>query len=205
MPASRTQSAFTLIEILVAIAVFAVIAALGYGALGQTLNSADMLNERMDRLQAIQRTVRQLSQDFMLLAPRPVRSELSGSFGPALSTSFQSGFAIEMTSGGWSNPAVLPRSTLQRAAYRIEEDKLVRYHWRVLDRTLSNEPIAVELLDDVLSITFIFLQANGEWSDQWPAQGLVGPAGARQRPRAVQFVLSLVDEGEITRTIEVTP
>lgn len=199
------EKAFTLIEVLVALAVFSVLAALSYGALNQTLASAEMLTERMDRLQAIQRSVRQLSNDFMQLTPRPVRSELAENYSPALSTSFQTGFAIELTSGGWSNPAVLPRSTLQRAAYRIEDDKLVRYHWRVLDRTLSNEPIAVELLEDVLSIGFSFMQTNGEWTDQWPALNAQGSGTLRERPRAVQFVLSLADEGEIIRIIEVAP
>jgi general secretion pathway protein J len=194
-----------LIEVLVALAVFSVLAALSYGALNRTLASADMLTERMDRLQAIQRTVRQLSQDFMQLAPRPVRSELAEGYNAALSTSFQSGFALELTAGGWSNPAVLPRSTLQRAAYRLDDDQLVRYHWRVLDRTLSNLPIEVVLLDNVQSITFQFLQTNGEWTDQWPALNAQGPGGMRQRPRAVQFVISLVDEGEIIRMIEVAP
>ena len=201
----RRRRAFTLIEVLVALAVFSVLAALSYGALNRTLASADMLTERMDRLQAIQRTVRQLSQDFMQLAPRPVRSELAEGYNAALSTSFQSGFALELTSGGWSNPAVLPRSTLQRAAYRLDDDELVRYHWRVLDRTLSNLPIEVVLLDNVQSITFQFLQTNGEWTDQWPALNAQGPGGLRQRPRAVQFVISLVDEGEIIRMIEVAP
>lgn len=202
---SGLQAAFTLIEVLVALVVFSVLAALGYGALNQTLGAADLLNERMDRLQAIQRTVRSLGQDFMLLAPRSIRSELNSGSGAALTTDFQTGFAIELTSGGWSNPAVLPRSTLQRAAYRIEEDKLVRYHWRVLDRTLANEPIAVELLDEVQSIAFTFLQANGEWTEQWPALDIQVSVGSRQRPRAVQFVLSLADEGEIIRIVEVAP
>jgi general secretion pathway protein J len=52
--ASRTRG-FTLIEVLVALAIFGVMSALAYMTLGQTLNNSDMLNERMDRLQAIQR------------------------------------------------------------------------------------------------------------------------------------------------------
>jgi general secretion pathway protein J len=51
--ASRTRG-FTLIEVLVALAIFGVMSALAYMTLGQTLNNSDMLNERMDRLQAIQ-------------------------------------------------------------------------------------------------------------------------------------------------------
>ena len=196
---------FTLIEILAAMAVFAIFAALAYGTLSQIITSSEVLSSRMDRLQSVQRTMRLLSQDFLQLAPRPIRSELGDTYAPALRSDFQSGFAIEMTRGGWSNPMVLPRGTLQRAAYRLEDNQLVRYHWPVLDRTLSNEAVAVTLLEDVDSIAFLYLQDGGDWIDQWPPLGQQGPQALRLRPRAVQVVLSLPDEGEITRILEVAP
>ncbi len=202
---NRKVRAFTLIEVLVSLAIFSILAALAYGALGQTLDSAELLNDRMDRLQAIQRTMRLLSEDFQQLSPRPIRDELGDGFGPALDTDFQSGFALELTHGGWSNPIVLPRSTLQRSAYRIEDDELIRYHWRVLDRTLANEPLSVTLLDGVESLFFRFLQANGQWTEQWPPSNRPGVLGARQRPRAVEIILTLTDEGEISRLLEVAP
>jgi general secretion pathway protein J len=197
--------AFTLIEVLVALAIFAILAALAYGALGQTLASAELLNDRMDRLQALQRTMRVLSEDFLQLSPRPVRDELGDNPRAALDTGFQTGFAIELTHGGWSNPLVLPRGTLQRTAYRIEENELIRYHWRVLDRTFSNEPIGVTLLDGVESILFRFLQVNGEWTEQWPTNNQVGPQRAIARPRAVEIILTLTNEGQISRLLEIAP
>ena len=186
-------------------AIFAILSALAYGTLSQTLLSAEILGDRMDRLQALQRTMRMLTDDIQQLSPRPVRDELGENFNPALNTGFRSGFAIELTRSGWNNPMVLPRSTLQRAAYRIEEDKLVRYHWTVLDRTLSNEPVSVVLLDGVESLEFRFYQANGEFVQQWPPVDQSGPANLRLRPSAVEVILRLEDEGEITRLIEVAP
>lgn len=94
---------------------------------------------------------------------------------------------------------------MQRAAYRLEENELIRYHWNVLDRTLNNQPIAVALLDDVESVVFRFLQPSGEWIEQWPPPSMPGPLGLNQRPRAVEVVLSLLGEGEISRLIEVAP
>ncbi len=90
MVSPGVQKAFTLIEVLVAFAIFGILAAFAYGALSQTLLSAEMLGERMDRLQAIQKSVRYLSQDFLQLAPRPVRQELGDSFNPYLQTDFGS-------------------------------------------------------------------------------------------------------------------
>ena len=159
----------------------------------------------MDLLQALQRTMRIISADFQQLSPRPVRDEIGDGFGPALDTDFNSGFALELTHGGWSNPIALPRGTMQRSAYRIEEDELIRYHWRVLDRTFSNEPVSVALIYGVESIVFLFMQADGEWTEQWPPANQAGPLGDRLRPRAVNIVLTLENEGEITRLLEVAP
>ena len=199
------EGGLTLIEILVAMAVFAVLSAVAYGTLSQIITSSEVLSSRMDRIQAIQRTMRVIGQDFLQLAPRPIRGELGDGFDAALRADFQSGYTIELTRGGWSNPMTLPRGTLQRAAYRLEDDLLVRYHWPVLDRTVSNVVNATNLLDDVDSIAFLFLQDNGDWTEQWPPLGRQGPAGLRLRPRAVQVVLTLPDEGELTRIIEVAP
>jgi general secretion pathway protein J len=198
----RRSSGFTLIEVLVAMAIFGVMSMLAYMTLGQTLANAEMLTERIDRLQAVQRTVRFLSNDLLQAAPRPVRLELGDSMGSAVLTSLSGEFALELTHGGWGNPAGLPRGTLQRSAYRLEDDELVRYHWNVLDRTFANEPVANILLDDVESLLFRYLAADGEWGEVWPP--LQQPS-IRSRPRAVEIVLTLADEGEIRRLLEISP
>ena len=199
------QRAFTLIEVMVAMAVFAVLAAFAYGTLSQTLLSAEILGDRMDRLQALQRTMRTMTDDLQQLAPRPVRDELGDNLRPALDTGFQSGFAMELTRGGWNNPIVLPRSTLQRVGYRVEDNELVRYHWYALDRTLNNNPVAVTLIDGVEGLEFRFLVGDNEYSNQWPPPNRPGGLGARQRPRAVEVTLRLEEEGEIVRLVEVAP
>ena len=202
---ARLRSGFTLIEVLVALAVFGVLSVVAYMALGQTLANADLLGERMQRLEAIQRTIRYLDSDLMQTSPRPVRSLLGDGYEPAIRSSFGSEYALEVTHGGWTNPAGLPRGTLQRSAYRIEDGELIRYHWRVLDRTINNEPIETVLLDGVESIVFLYLTADGEGSEQWPPANVPGPGGFRLRPRGVEIVLTLTDEGEIRRLVEIAP
>jgi general secretion pathway protein J len=198
------QRAFTLIEVLVALAVFGVLSALAYMTLGQTLSNSDLLTERMDRLQAIQRTMNYLSSELLQAAPRAVRADL-GQAEPALRSSFAANFALELTHNGWPNSAGVPRSTQQRTAYRIEEEELVRYHWNVLDRTANNVPVATILLDDIESLTFRFLLANGDWTDQWPPVSANAPGDTNALPRAVEITLVLPDEGELTRIVEVSP
>jgi len=202
---SRTHtSGFTLIEVLVALAVFGVMSALAYMTLGQTLNNSQMLNERMDRLQSIQRTMNYLSSELLQAAPRSIRADL-GEFEPALRSSFAADFSLQLTHGGWPNSAGVPRSTQQRTAYRIEDDELIRYHWNVLDRTVNNIPVATVLLDEIESLTFRFLQSDGEWSDQWPPVSVQAASNSTSLPRAVEITLTLAGEGELTRMVEVSP
>ncbi len=201
----RLQGAFTLIEVLVAISIFSIMATFAYATLAQTLLNSEMLSERMDRLQAVQKAIRTLTLDFEQLAPRPVRTDFGDSMSPALASDATSGNILELTHGGWSNPAQLPRSTLQRSAYRLENQELIRYYWPVLDRTMNSEVFEAKLLTDVDSIVIRYLNINGEWIDHWPPRETSPQEGLNLRPRAAEIIISLNDFGEIRRLIEIAP
>jgi general secretion pathway protein J len=200
---------FTLIEVLVAISIFGILATFAYATLTQTLLSAQMLGERMDRLQAVQKAVRAISTDFQQLSPRPVRNDFGDTVSPALISDARSGNLLELTHGGWSNPARLPRGTQQRSAYRLENGELFRYHWPVLDRTMSAEFFETKLLDGVNEMIIRYLQPDGEWIDHWPPRNLNSAEAIDNqltlRPRAVEFVLDIEGIGEIRRIVEVSP
>ncbi len=203
---ARLQRAFTLIEVLVALAIFGVLSVLSYQALAMTLDNADLLNARMDRLRAVQQTMRLLGRDLTQATPRPVRDPLSGGMIPSIRTDPGTQFALEVTHGGWANPAGLARSTLQRSSYRVEDGELIRFHWNVLDAALASEPFTTVLLDEVESIEFNYLPPGGsEWSAQWPPLGMAGPRALRMRPHVVEVVLKLTGEGELRRFFEVAP
>ncbi len=194
---------FTLIEVMVAMAIFGVMTVLAYMSLGQTLANADLLTARMDRLQAIQRTMRFIGNDLLAAAPRPVRSELGDTYLPAVQLTASNDYLLAITHGGWPNPAGLPRSTMQRSVYLLQEDKLLRVYNTVLDATYSNNAVTTEILDGVVSLEFRMIQDNLETTNQWPPLNAQGASALLLRPRAVEIILTLEDEGEIRRVIEV--
>ena len=106
---ARFNNGFTLIEVLVALAVFGVLSLLAYMTLGQTLSNADMLSVRMDRLQSIQRTISYLSSELLQTIPRSIRADLGDEPQPPLQSSLASEFALQLTHGGWPNSAGVPR------------------------------------------------------------------------------------------------
>jgi len=184
-------------------ALFGFMTLLAYMALGQTLVNADLLTARMDRLQAIQRTMRYLSNDLTAASPRPVRSELGDTYLPAVFVSAGNDFALAVTHGGWTNPAGLPRSTQQRSVYLLDDGKLFRIYYNVLDSTYANNAVSTEILDGVKSLEFLLFQDDGETTTQWPPVGAQGASNDLSRPRAVEVILTLDGEGEIRRLIEV--
>ena len=199
------MSGFTLIELLVSITIFAILSAFSYSILNQSIISSFILDEKNERLQNIQRSIKLIEQDFIQIAPRPIRSELGQGYNGAITTSPTSGFALELTRSGWGNPLGLSRSNLQRVAYQMENDKLIRIHWNVLDRTLSNQFQKDILIDEIESILFTFLNENGEWIQQWPPLSDDKFLSITKRPLGIAVVINFVQEGEIRRIFEVSP
>jgi general secretion pathway protein J len=83
-PREVRASGFTLIELIVAIFITAIMCAIGYGALNQALQQHDGLQARQDRLSAVETTMRIMVQDFSELTPRPVRDVLGTSSLPCV-------------------------------------------------------------------------------------------------------------------------
>jgi len=194
---------FTLLEVLIAVAIFVIVGALAMGGYNELVKQSDIVEASNKRSRQVQSAIQRLVQDFATLEPRPVREPLGESFRPALRADARSEELAELTHSGWSNPAGMPRSTLQRVIYRVEDKKLVREYWYVLDRTMSGEPASAVVLNNVERATFRFLDNNRRWHEQWPPIGYSAPDVLRVRPIAVEITLELEDWGEIKRLVEV--
>lgn len=202
---SHPPRGFTLLELLVAITIFAIVGVLAMGGYNQLISQRERAAEAMARTRTIQRAVARITQDIEQLEPRPIRDATAATTNPALYVNSTGTYLLELTRAGWTNPAGLQRATEQRVGYRLFNGTLYRDYWSVLDRTLTSTPIQAELLPKVTAFTLRFMDRNRQWQTTWPADstGGTGNARARSLPLAVEVTLTLEDWGSIVRVIEV--
>lgn len=204
----RRARGFTLIEVMVAVAVAAVLAVMAFGAMRQALDNRERIRASGARISALQATVRTLVQDFGQLDPRPVREPVGDGHQPALLGAPGDNAQVSLTRAGWNNPAGIGRSTLQRVRYELRDGALYRDHWLVLDALLQPEPVSRRMLDGVRGFRVRYMNEARQWQEEWPAAGpavgnTTSERALRWRPIAVEVTLELEDWGTITRLIEV--
>ncbi|HXC60500.1 MAG TPA: type II secretion system minor pseudopilin GspJ [Steroidobacteraceae bacterium] len=203
----KQQRGFTLIEIMVAVLITAILAVMAFEAMQQALQNRERIRVHAERLRAVQYAMRSLVQDFSQLMPRPVRVPLGDGFQPALLATTAAAAEVSFTRGGWMNPAGLQRSTLQRVRYAVRDGKLQRDYWLVLDATLDPQPRTRELLTGVKAFRLRFMNDGRNWQDTWPPPAISGTDDERWlrwRPIAVEVTLELEDWGRLVRIVEVS-
>jgi general secretion pathway protein J len=165
MRSSNKTLGFTLVEILVALLVFAVVGLLSTRLLSQSIDNQNNLQDRGQRLAEIHRAMRVLQRDIVQLSRRKIR-DAQGEELPALIVSDQG--AIEFSRVGWRNPLRQPRSEVQRVGYRWQDEKIIRGYWLTLDRSYDAEPAYQTLLENVEAIEFFAVDQLGNEHKQWP-------------------------------------
>ena len=159
---------FTLIEMLVVLAIFAVVGLIASQLVSRTINNHAIMSERAARLVEVQRAMQILKRDVMQLTNRPIRDMLGDPIEPIR---IGSDGLIEFSRMGWRNPLQQQRAELQRVAYIVEDGDLYRSYWSVLDRAQDSEPVVQKLLGDVEQVEFFALDAAGNEHTFWPLLG----------------------------------
>jgi len=204
------ESGFTLVEVLIAMAITAFVSVLSYQTLSTALAGIESARTESERLHEINRAFTVLSRDVRQMTNRPVRDEF-GQMASAVSGGELARDPLRLTRSGWHNSTGAPRSTLQRVAYRLEEDKLLRLSYPVLDRTTAIEPTETVLIDGVEVFELRFLSSVNAlevdrnqvidrrfWQENWVADvgftdKIIDP------PAAIEVRVILSDWGELER------
>lgn len=161
------QRGFTLLELIVVLLVFAVMSVMAYGGLRSVLTARVDVEAAMDRTARYQRTFRKVRDDLQQVRARPVRDGF-GDLQPALLS--VGGDGLLFTRGGWRNPLLAPRASLERVRYRLADRTLYRDSWRVLDRAQDSAVVELPLLERVDVLRWRFLDDAREWQDEWPSE-----------------------------------
>ena len=198
----KFQQGFTLLEVLVAMAISSLVYMGAYSLLDSVLKTNEKVSEKRVALENLQRCFHIMQQDISQIIPRSVRTEF-GESSPAVEYQGVSG-QFEFTRLGWRNPIHRPRSTMQRVSYFIEDNVLYRQHWQVLDRNQDSEPKKNELLGDVEKLELRFYDpVQGEWITSWGEEltNTTPTTGDVEKilPSAIEIKLKTKAYGEIVR------
>ena len=101
---------FTLIEILVAMAIFAFVGVMALSGYTQLQKQSEYQQQRLERVREVQRAVQTLAQDLTQIEPRSIREPIGDQRIPALQAGDSVEYKIEFTRAGWTNTAGLPRA-----------------------------------------------------------------------------------------------
>jgi general secretion pathway protein J len=201
LPHRSADGGFTLLELVVAIAVFAVVAAMAYEGLRIIIKSRQQVDGELDHLADLQQAINIMSSDIRQIVLRPVRDN-QGSDEPALLVMRDRASRLLFTRTGHADPLGLPRSGMQRIRYTLEGNTLVRSTYNTLDRAPGEQPIATPLLEGVTGFDIQLLDRTNVWRYDWPPpENTPVPL----MPRAIRFNLTLPGQGSLSRILVLQP
>ena len=186
---------FTLLELMVAIAIFAVLSVLAYGGLRHLLKLEEGIRNASAQAERIRFAVLMLEQDLEAAAPRSVRDAL-GEREPALRAGLD-GELLALTRA----VALVPGEAgvaLRRVRYRLENGALYRDTWAELDRTPATPLASRRVVGGVAGVRLRFVDGD-QWREFWPVQD--GSAGLDSVPAGVEFVLEFDDGRSVRRVL----
>jgi len=190
---SAQRTGFTLVEVLIALMIFALIAAAGTGVIALSIDNRFAVKESTDQTAELQRTRALLKADVGQVVTRRSR----GPTGQADTVAVRGGSSpgeplLTLNRSGWSNPGERARASLQRVEYRLVEDRLERRVFTHLDGARAGPPQVLFRGIEAASVAFVSL--GQETPTFVPAQN-------RPLPDAVRLRLTVRGYGEIDQLL----
>ena len=203
------QRGFTLIEVLVALFISAIVAVMAYGGLSSALAQRETIQQNAERTKDMLQFWTLLERDVMQMVAKPIRDGYEQQ-QPALVGGVANIDFLAFTRSGWYNPAGNPRSHLQRVNYTLQDGAIQRAMWADVDATSLSEAQTAVVLEEVEEVFVRFLRVGqgsrddglgGEWLDEWALRD--PDKWLDVLPAAVEVIVVTRDWGEVRRLFEV--
>lgn len=148
---------FTLIEVMIALFILTIVGVMTSTGLNTAMRTHEHIEEKSKTIHELQLAMMIIEQDIQQIINRPILNE-AGFESPAVITLDN---YLEFTRSGWINPFEMnERSTLQRVAYLLDDNNLVRISWKVLDRYSRTKIESQLLISNVKSFHIRVLPEN---------------------------------------------
>lgn len=189
------QKGFTLLEIIIAIAIFALLGLACNNLLQTVLRSSAKAQEVTESLQKVSQSMSLMESDFSQLAARPMRPNSSASnqasfYNHRVNSSESDSQYIEFFHQGFLNPqGFFPRGEVQRVAYRLKDHKLERLSFPYPEPAPDQEPLITEIFDKVEKIEYFFYKKKS-WKPH---------VSTKSMPKALMFRITFENELSIDR------
>lgn len=185
---------FTLIEILIALAVFAILSTITTSVLYNAFTTRTRVNEQSLYLNKLELAISLIQQDTLQILERAIRGNEMRLFPPFIG---QADY-FEFTRDGDVNPnSSEKRSTLKRIAYTCKNGSLIRRTWNSLDsidRKTYQDRILLDQLDEC---HFNYLNQTLQVLSEWREQAVNQNQRKETLPKAIQVNMTLRARGEI--------
>ena len=213
----RHQKGFTLLEILLAVFIFALISTGAYQLSTVAQKNAVSIKASNQRLRDISLSFEIIEKDLTQIVARAWRDPYGDAFNPPLQTDLNNNYVLRLVRSGWRNPLGTNRSNQQVVTYLLKDDKLLRLYNLHLDNISSIEAVETDLLNKVTQIELTFFarqsaaNAAQNTMDRWPPIS-TNPANNTNTltpqaqitfplPLAIEVTLELEDMGRISKII----
>lgn len=193
------RSGFTLVELLVALAIFAIMTGFAYRGLTAMLESREALQKESRKWRDVAVFIGRIERDLDAVLMRLAKAPSGIALAPVSSSlgNPSGGDGLALTRSGsplQENALAAP----QRVAYRLRDGRVERLTWAGVDAAPRDEPAPVAVLAPVRALAFRFLDArSGEWRSSW---GL--PGNTEAPPAAVEMRLELASGERIVRLVD---
>jgi general secretion pathway protein J len=187
------NTGFTLLEVLIAIVIFALISLASFSIFTTVIKSDESSQLRTDRMNELQRAFIIIERDLLQITRRTIRINGEEPLEGYLHTDsdYSSGSQyLGFVRQGWKNPGLLlPRSDLQSVAYQLNDNKVERLHFNFVDSVQGEEPKVRELISEVSALKFEYFDGK-KWQKE---------IKDKQLPLAIAIEIDTEDYGVIRR------